>query len=153
MYAFIIVLSAIISKFGRESQQQRVGTPFGLEISHTVEKTVEATNTHLNFISQSASYRWHMKWAPTYSALMLTFTGACNTTLLSFRPWKLKDAPGAFDARELTFCTFQLLSLFVLRSFGPTLAPGHQVSPPAPPWQSFWKTIPIKNSPWFFRIF
>ncbi|CAH0057123.1 unnamed protein product [Clonostachys solani] len=27
----------------------------------------------LQFIGKSSSYQWHFKWAPTYSALMLTF--------------------------------------------------------------------------------
>lgn len=28
----------------------------------------------LTFISQSAEYRWNLKWAPTYSGLAIAFT-------------------------------------------------------------------------------
>jgi hypothetical protein len=40
-----------------------------------VEMTVEAITKQLSLVANSDAYRWNLPWAPTYSALMLTFIG------------------------------------------------------------------------------
>lgn len=49
-----------------------------------MKRTAKLAMDLLRFIGNSSSYRWHFQWAPSYSALMLTFLGETDACMAPF---------------------------------------------------------------------
>lgn len=64
------VYGHVLCKF-RQSAQSKSGADEEELISRTSKLSMDL----LRFIGNSSSYQWQFQWAPTYSALMLTFLG------------------------------------------------------------------------------
>lgn len=73
-YAFIIASSNLIGKLVKEA-----GPSADLEANHElrdiVDLTLERLKRLLKFIAEDQAYSWHLRWAPTYSAIFPVFVG------------------------------------------------------------------------------
>ncbi|KAH8892178.1 hypothetical protein GQ53DRAFT_134577 [Thozetella sp. PMI_491] len=72
-YALIILSSAMISKLGKALGIQDPPVFMTDEMSRIIDITMNTSTQLLVSMSQSESYKWHLQWAPTYSALFAVF--------------------------------------------------------------------------------
>ena len=61
-----------------KSHQREEERPSEATTSEMVAYVTEVIIKLLTFLSQSAEYRWNLKWAPTYSGLTIAFTSEFN---------------------------------------------------------------------------
>ncbi|KAF5009275.1 hypothetical protein FDECE_4487 [Fusarium decemcellulare] len=85
-YAFIIVCSAIMSKLGTELFSEAHANIMTDEMNHVIRVTLDRSTKILQFIADNNDYKWHLQWAPTYSALFPVFTAALAFKLARMRP-------------------------------------------------------------------
>ncbi|KAF4459074.1 hypothetical protein FALBO_14168 [Fusarium albosuccineum] len=85
-YAFIIVCSAIMSKLGTELFSEANTNVMTDEMRHVIRVTLDRSTKILQFIADNNDYKWHLQWAPTYSALFPVFTAALAFKLARMRP-------------------------------------------------------------------
>ncbi|KAJ3536659.1 hypothetical protein NM208_g6628 [Fusarium decemcellulare] len=85
-YAFIIVCSAIMSKLGTELFSEANANVMTDEMRHVIRVTLDRSTKILQFIADNNDYKWHLQWAPTYSALFPVFTAALAFKLARMRP-------------------------------------------------------------------
>lgn len=72
-YATILVYCAILSELQR---QKSGGDRLILDAFRQLSrKTLEAVTDHLQFITNTSSYKWQLRFSPTYSALTIAFSG------------------------------------------------------------------------------
>ncbi|OAL24953.1 hypothetical protein AYO20_10556 [Fonsecaea nubica] len=67
-YSAITICCTILGRLHKNIDTYMLPT-----MDEIVRRTAETVSDQLCLIEHSKSYRWHFRWAPTYSALMLTF--------------------------------------------------------------------------------
>lgn len=67
-YAFIIASGNLIGHLVK-------GSPDGHELREIVDLTLDRLMRLISFIAENEAYSWHLRWAPTYSAIFPVFIG------------------------------------------------------------------------------
>ncbi|KAH8797335.1 hypothetical protein F5884DRAFT_253948 [Xylogone sp. PMI_703] len=108
-YTIINVCCAVMGKLQRER-----GFVDQITTDEIIRRTIRITVNQLHFISSSNSYRWHFRWAPTYSALMLTFLAVLALQMSRRWPEYLKQS----EINDSIIIVAQMLSQYPYPGLG-----------------------------------
>ncbi|KIW25867.1 uncharacterized protein PV07_09003 [Cladophialophora immunda] len=136
-YSRITICCTILGRLHKNTN-----TPCLAIMEEVVRRIAETISDQLDVVSRSKSYRWHFRWAPTYSALMLTFSLVLALQLANRWPGHLDKAQTERQVRSvlglLEMHPYQSLVLQVRRMLD-------RSAEERLPWQQRLATWPIED--------